>query len=142
MSRGKRIKPEDVLGKRFGSWTVLGRREGGKYLCRCDCGNESIIKGHRLVSGYSTRCKRCARRLRDNLDDLVGQKVNMLTVLERCGSPEHYAPNDNTWFLCRCDCGYTLPKRGYELKRGSVYSCGCTRRPRKKKEVTECQSIT
>ena len=134
MSRGVRIKPEDVLGKRFGSWQVIGRRENGKYLCRCDCGNESIIKGHRLVSGYSTRCKRCARRARDRVDDLAGQKFGMLTVLRRCECPPYYANTTASWFMCRCDCGKEIPRRGTTLRSGQSYSCGCTRRPRKKRE--------
>ena len=140
MSRGVRIKPEDVLGKRFGSWQVIGRRESGKYLCRCDCGEEDFVDGFRLVNGTSTRCKRCVRRSRDNMDDLIGQKVGMLTVLERCESPEFYAPNTSSWFMCRCDCGYEVAKRGHDLKCGLVYSCGCTRRPRKKREDNEIRN--
>lgn len=141
--KGKRIRPEEVLGKRFGSWTVVGRRENGKYLCRCDCGTEYAIDGFRLVNGTSTRCKQCARRSRDNLDGLlIGRKVGMLTVLRRCESPPRYAPNASSWFLCRCDCGYEVARRGHDLKAGLTYSCGCTQRPRKKKEVTECQSTT
>jgi hypothetical protein len=129
MSRGARIKPEDVLGKRFGSWTVIAPREPGKYLCKCDCGNKSVIKGFRLVNGSATRCKRCAARARGKMDTLIGQKIGMLTVLERCECPPQYAENTASWFLCRCDCGNEVAKRGFDLKSGKAFSCGCARRP-------------
>ena len=129
MSRGKRIKPEDVLGKRFGSWTVIAPREPGKYLCQCDCGNKGVIEGSRLVNGGATRCKRCAARARGKMDALIGQKIGMLTILERCECPPQYAENTASWFLCRCDCGNEVAKRGFDLKSGKAFSCGCARRP-------------
>lgn len=62
----------DLTGQRFGRWTVL-RRAGnyGDYildghtsptwLCRCDCGNLSIVTGNNLRMGKSLSCG-CYRR--------------------------------------------------------------------------------
>ena len=55
------------------------------------------------------------------LIDIVGEKYNMLTVVERL-------PNDHsnsTVWLCKCDCGNYTKVRGKNLKNGAVKSCGC-----------------
>lgn len=64
-------------GMKFGKLTVI--RSAGKndkkervWLCRCDCGNEKIIVGHRLKSGKVKSCgclqfesgKACGKRHR------------------------------------------------------------------------------
>ena len=54
---------KDLTGMRFGRWQVLERSANrGKaimWLCRCDCGNISVIHGTSLKSGTSTQCKQC-----------------------------------------------------------------------------------
>lgn len=60
MKRGRQII--DITGQRFGQWTVLNeaeRKPGNRiatWLCRCDCGQESIVFGTNLRSGQSTSC--------------------------------------------------------------------------------------
>lgn len=58
MSPMKRLP--DLSGQRFGIVTVMHRVEnrGGKahLLCRCDCGNESIIDAANLRSGHTSSC--------------------------------------------------------------------------------------
>jgi hypothetical protein len=59
----------DIVGMRFGHWTVLARhpernRTGAVYwLCRCDCdcGTERIVRGAALHAGTTTSCG-CWRR--------------------------------------------------------------------------------
>ena len=52
----------DLIGKRFGRLLVLSedtkRDKSGNvyYLCRCDCGNEKIIKSASLRSGLTVSC--------------------------------------------------------------------------------------
>ena len=57
--------------------------------------------------------------------NLLGQKFNMLTVVEGYHDPEHSCMK----WICTCDCG--SPKNviaiGADLKRGRVKSCGCFR---------------
>ncbi len=51
----------DLTGKRFFRWTVIKRVQNDKnnnpqYLCKCDCGNEKIIRGYALKRGASKSC--------------------------------------------------------------------------------------
>lgn len=93
----------DLTGQRFGYLTVIRRAEENtkagkaKWVCKCDCGNESIATGRNLVSGNSTSCG-C---MKNQLIDLTGRRFNHLTVIGR-------ADNDK-WgkaqWKCVCDCG-------------------------------------
>lgn len=53
-------KAIDLTGKRFGRLTVLSfvedHRQGTYWLCRCDCGNEKVIKGQSLREGWTKSC--------------------------------------------------------------------------------------
>ncbi len=51
----------DITGERYGRLTVLSyveTRRGGKafWLCRCDCGNESVVSSCDLRSGHTQSC--------------------------------------------------------------------------------------
>ncbi len=51
----------DLTGQHFGSLTVVERSEnakdgGAKWLCKCDCGNESIVSAGNLKSGHTQSC--------------------------------------------------------------------------------------
>lgn len=53
----------DMIGKRFGRLTVLSFAGHNKYakpqpvwLCRCDCGNETVVSGNALRSGNTKSC--------------------------------------------------------------------------------------
>lgn len=51
----------DETGNRFGKLLVLKRAESGKdgrarWLCRCDCGNEAIVRGNNLRRGNTQSC--------------------------------------------------------------------------------------
>lgn len=51
-----------MIGKRFGKLTVISKSEERakngtiKYICQCDCGNTSIIRGDHLRSGETLSC--------------------------------------------------------------------------------------
>lgn len=51
----------DLTGKKFERLTVIKRVENSKsgqtrWLCRCDCGNETIVWGGHLRSGHTRSC--------------------------------------------------------------------------------------
>lgn len=55
---GKRI---DLKDKKFGRWTVGEQAKNNPaghamWNCKCECGNEGIIKGYTLRKGVSTSC--------------------------------------------------------------------------------------
>ena len=57
----------------------------------------------------------------NNNDDLVGTRVNHLVVMSREGSDK----NHNSLWRCRCDCGKEILVRGFTLRSGDIFSCGC-----------------
>jgi hypothetical protein len=54
----------DLTGKRFGKLTVIKRTENGsgqkpQWLCLCDCGKSTIVRGDHLRSGWHTMSCGC-----------------------------------------------------------------------------------
>lgn len=58
-----KYKYEDMIGKTFGSCTVLGRLNSGrresKLLTRCQCGREKVSKAYLLKKGKGSKCPNC-----------------------------------------------------------------------------------
>jgi len=57
----------DMTGQKIEHWTVIERAENYKngtaqWLCRCECGNTSIIFGSKLRSGKAKGCIHCAQK--------------------------------------------------------------------------------
>lgn len=51
----------DLTGKKFGRWTVISRAENtptgsAKWLCKCSCGSEKIVRSEPLRLGKTTSC--------------------------------------------------------------------------------------
>lgn len=50
----------DMTGKTFGKLTVLrfvdSDKRGARWLCKCECGAEKIVLGHRLRKGDLKSC--------------------------------------------------------------------------------------
>jgi len=60
------MKVEDLMGKKFGSLTVEERKGSDKHgrarwLCRCDCGQMTIVASHNLKYTLVRSCG-CSRR--------------------------------------------------------------------------------
>lgn len=56
----------DLTGKRFGKLTVIKKHNqdkwgGWNWLCRCDCGNETVVSGGHL-RGLKTKSCGCSRK--------------------------------------------------------------------------------
>jgi len=60
MARAIKTTLIDLTGKRFGRLTVLSRAENAgnmsRWLCECDCGNQTIVYGNNLRRGYTQSC--------------------------------------------------------------------------------------
>lgn len=119
----------NLLGKRFGSLTVIGREETitkgntnyPQWKCRCDCGNIITVKQKDLRSGDKTHCG-CKKK--SNVIDLAGMRFGNLTVVRRDHGDEN-ARNKGAWWLCNCDCGNSIVVRGDYLRYGKRTNCGC-----------------
>ena len=124
MTRGKF---EDLTGKRFGRWTVVGPHEirGKKtyWRCLCDCGVERYVSAHGLNSGSSRSCGCLKSEVASDMwsAKLEGQRFGHLTVLYRIGSN---ACKSVMW-KCECDCGNTIECSSNNLLSGNKTSCGC-----------------
>ena len=69
----------NLVGQRFGKLTVIRKDTYGthaKYLCRCDCGREIVVRGDSLVGGKTVSCG-CSKRAEDKIDLLrAGRKLD------------------------------------------------------------------
>ena len=124
MSRGKNI---DITGMRSGKLVAVKRsdvKQGGSYLwlCRCDCGNETLVVPNKIKNGFtrSCGCSRKGRRVRD----LTGQRFGRLTALYRL----HERRGTCYLWRCRCDCGNEIDLPVHSLTSGNTTSCGCAKR--------------
>lgn len=57
----------------------------------------------------------------NNIDELLGKKFGLLTVVERAENDNYGRPR----YLCKCDCGNTKVIYANNLKTGHTKSCGC-----------------
>jgi len=128
----------DLAGKRFGRLLVVsesGRdREGAiTWNCTCDCGNDCVVSGKRMVSGNTTSCG-CRKQEvgQENIErrrvDYIGKRYGKLVVTDILGCDE-----SGTYRLrCKCDCGGYKVVPNNSLTGGKAISCGCEQKGRKK----------
>ena len=143
----KKIYPEkpigrarDLTNKKFGYLTALYRTENkGKsasprWVCQCECGNikdylsQNLFKGEPSC-GCKNREKASIRMFNYNLNQQsihIGDKFGKLTVLEYDGLKKQNSRDKNeSWYICKCECGNIKSIRGNQLKTGHTLSCGC-----------------
>ena len=126
----------DLTGQTFGRLTVLnyhGINDKGihMWLCRCECGNEKVVRGDALRYGITRSCGCLAHEahvalgkkghISSNFVDLTGQTFGYLTVL---GRGENNAHGNARW-RCRCVCGRETLVVTSKLRKGLTISCGC-----------------
>ena len=74
-------KKLDLTGQKFGKLTVLAPAENIKdrtaWLCRCECGKETVVKTDRLRNGRAVSCG-CAERGLSGLNYVDGTCVEMI----------------------------------------------------------------
>lgn len=124
---------DNNIGKVFGCYKVIDvadpriQPNGTKkkrYLCQCVvCGTQRIIDVHKVLRKTNNYCKSCMPP--KPTESLVGQKFELLTVLER--APNYIQPSGETKVMwrCQCACGNVVDVRAHQLKSGHTKSCGC-----------------
>lgn len=54
------IKTKNMVGEKYGMLTVLKhmgtKNKNSMWLCKCECGNESIVSRPNLIHGFTTSC--------------------------------------------------------------------------------------
>jgi len=114
----------DLSGQRFGRLTVTGRAVSQKgatrWLCQCDCGNDTVVFAVSLLHGVTRSCGCLAKQPARATGpvDLVGRRFGKLTVTAR-------HPIKRLGWDCVCDCGNTTTVHTTHLIRGTTRSCGC-----------------
>ena len=113
--------PENLIGSRFGSLTVIdtappsaGKR---RWRCSCDCGGETTVFAVNLKNGHTDSCG-CKKS-----PDLTGKVFGRLTVL---GRSAHRAPRGKRTvplWECRCSCGAVTCKATDVLQNSDESMC-------------------
>ena len=65
---------KNEIGNRYGRLTVIrydhtDKRQGAYWLCACDCGCTSVVKGNRLRNGKTKSCGCLKREAQENLGE-------------------------------------------------------------------------
>lgn len=122
------MKRIDLTGKTFGRLTVLGfshnnARGQAYWVCKCECGAQSTIRGSHLKSGLIKSCG-CLRKESPHMQrqDLVGAVFGQLTVTRYS-----HTINGNTYWECQCSCGNSVVVNRNHMITGDTKSCGCLR---------------
>ena len=113
----------DRTGQRFGKLIAIKHLSGGKYLCKCDCGNILKVETSNLTSGntQSCGCLQKERTSQASFKDLTGQRFGKLVVLKRVINNRF----NHTCYQCQCDCGGITIVDSTNLRNGNTSSCGC-----------------
>ena len=121
---------KDLVGQTFGRLTVVSfeyvnKHREAMWLCKCICGNESIVSGHNLLAGAVKSCG-CSKRI-----DLIGQTFGRLTVLEFAGINNQ----GGVLWKCECSCGNECITSSHGMINGHTKSCGCLNKDILKSQV-------
>ena len=79
---------KDLTNKRFGKLLVLHYNGKAKWLCQCDCGNQTIVRSDYLKSGHTQSCgcihKKYGGKVRtDRLYRLYRSIIQRTTILRK-----------------------------------------------------------
>lgn len=119
----------EMVGKTFGELTVIAKgppAQAGqhqKWLCRCSCGQEKLVRGNALRLGKSKTCGGPAHVCKD----MTGKRFGRLIVLRRDMTRLYGKFKTKVYYVCQCDCGKTVSVTQGSLKDGTTKSCGCYR---------------
>lgn len=125
MKQTRQSKPRiDLTGKKFGRLTPQYYIKGGKWHCKCECGNEVDVDTRNLSSGHTKSCGCLNKDINStkNTINMIGFENDGIKVLERDGSTSR----GNARWKCLCKhCGRIFTTEGRHLREGIINSCGC-----------------
>ena len=120
----KKPKPRnDLSGKTFGYLTPLYYIKGGKWHCKCKCGNETDVFAGNLQKGHTKSCG-CLVKEKSSLNtiDMSNYEDENIKVIKRAGS----TPLGIAKWQCLCkSCGRLFVTEGANIRSGETKSCGC-----------------
>ena len=124
----------DITGHKYGRLTPVSYKGNGRWLCKCDCGNTSTVRGVLLRNGIvkSCGCYNKESTSKAVTIDLTGKRFGRLVVTGRHGSEKGRA----AW-LCKCDCGNEIVLKSVNLLHYGTRSCGCLRKETAKRKMSQ-----
>lgn len=126
MKQTRQSKPKiDLTGKQFGYLIPLYYIKGGKWHCKCECGNECDVDTRNLNSGHTKSCGCKTKQLIGNklTIDMSNYEDDNIKVIERDGSSD---VNQAAKWKCVCKhCGREFTTEGKHIREGVIKSCGC-----------------
>ena len=86
----------DITGQRFGRLTVVKRYDVTRWLCRCDCGNETYSDSYQLRKGITKSCGCLQKELCGNQHRKHGfTKTRLYRIYYRMKERCYRPTNDN-----------------------------------------------
>jgi len=124
------ITKSDLTNIKFFRLLVIksaGKNDIGNpvWLCKCDCGNEKIVKSYNLIKGIVKSCG-CWNQEKGR-KDMIGKRFGKLLVISKS---EWRDDNYSVYWNCKCDCGNTCVVNGNYMRVGKKENCGCERHRR------------
>ena len=123
---------KSLIGQKFNYLKVIDgpivKNKKTYWKCRCDCGNEKVVRSDGLKSGLTKSCG-CyknnvliqANKQRQTLD-LTNKQFGKLIAL--FATEERNSEGRVIW-QCKCECGNYIKVDTHSLQQGKTQSCGC-----------------
>lgn len=114
-------------------YTYQGRTMNLMQWCNELNLNYHTIK-YRLIRGWTFEHAITEPIIKRNRAELNGQRFGRLVVLKYAGD-EYIGKDNNSRYVCKCDCGNEVIVGANKLKIGHTKSCGCLQKEKAKKRM-------
>lgn len=115
-----------IAGEKYGLLTALevvpdSTKNCVMWKCRCDCGNECVVRESALRSRNASSCG-CRKK---HPAVVAGMRFGRLTALEYAPILDAKGRVKRAAWKCKCDCGNETIVATSHLTSGHTQSCGC-----------------
>ncbi|KAB7891359.1 hypothetical protein [Poseidonibacter ostreae] len=139
---------EKIEGKKFNYLTVVEKTNKPSssgslfYLCKCDCGKETLALRCNLKSGKKKTCGTCDYSHRKyHLKDYIDKKFGMLLILNE----KEEKIKSKVFWSARCECGNITKVSTSNLFSSkelvNVLNCGCLNKKHNKKVMQKAVRV-
>ena len=122
------LSESDLIRRKFGRLVIISRAYKNKqhnymWKCKCDFGNETIVRYAALQKDNTKSCGCLNSELASKRQsvNLLGKIFNRLTVIAKL----HKTKKGAQLWRCKCVCGNEIISISAKLLNGHTKSCGC-----------------